>query len=307
MIARLCLIMLAAACAWAADPLPLAQIPPGKTFLVLQPHHDDHTTDYGMGGLIARMIDEGYEGVYVRSSNDEKDGRHGYALNDAINLKEAREATRILGIREVVSLGWRNDYMDSIPLKELRAQLVLLIRKHRPDVVLGHDPWAGYDRNPDHRKVSRAMADAVWLAGLSQAYPEQLELGLEPHRVPYLFLKGRVDYGRGHWPNVAVALTPEQVRRKALAYQTHRNVYANPASARSYIEQLKAEGLYLPEIEGMNEQQAAVQFEEWHMEWISRRRGAENGAENAEVYWFRDEFDYLPGLRDYLRANVEPQ
>jgi hypothetical protein len=24
----------------------------------------------------------------------------------------------------------------------------------------------------------------------------------------------------------------------------------------------------------------------------------------AEVYWFRDEFDYLPGLQSYLRGNV---
>jgi LmbE family N-acetylglucosaminyl deacetylase len=307
MIARLALALLVAAGVRAADPLPPAHIPAGKTFLVLQPHHDDHTTDYGMGGLIARLVDEGYEGVYVRASNDEKDGRHGYALNDAINLKEAREATKVLGIREVVSLAWRNDYMDSIPLKALRAQLILLIRKHRPDVVLGHDPWAGYDRNPDHRKVSRALADAVWLAGLESVHPEQLELGLRPHRVPYLFLKARVDYGRGHWPNVAVALSLEQVRRKALAYQTHRNVYANPAAARSYIEQLKGEGLYLPEVEGLNDQQAAARFEEWHMEWISRGRGEENGAENAEVYWFRDEFDHLPGLRDYLHNNAEPQ
>ncbi|MCB9383305.1 MAG: PIG-L family deacetylase [Bryobacterales bacterium] len=304
---RLLAFLLAAASAFAADPLPPAQIPSGKMFLVMQPHHDDHTTDYGMGGLIARLVDEGYQGVYVRSSNDEKDGRHGYALNDAINLKEAREATTILGIREVVSLGWRNDYMDSIPLKELRAQLILLIRKYRPDVVLGHDPWAGYDRNPDHRKVSRAMADAVWLAGLPNVHPEQLEGGLLPHRVPYVFLKARVDYGRGHWPNVAVWLTPEQVRRKALAFETHRNVYAHPSTARAYIAALADEGLVVPEIEGMNDQQAAVQFEKWFMEWISRKRGEENGADNAEVYWFRDEFDHLPGLRDYLRANVEPK
>ena len=60
----------------AADLLPLMKLPPGKVVLVLQPHHDDHTTDYGMGGLIARFVDEGYEVYYVRASNDEKDGSH---------------------------------------------------------------------------------------------------------------------------------------------------------------------------------------------------------------------------------------
>jgi LmbE family N-acetylglucosaminyl deacetylase len=290
-----------------AEALPLAKLPRGKVFMVIEPHHDDHTTDYGMGGLIARLIDEGYSGYYVRASNDEKDGRHGYPLNDMINLKESRAATKILGIDEVISLNWRNDYMDPIPLQELRGQLILLIRKYRPDVVLGHDPWAHYDRNPDHRKVARALAEAFWMAGQANVHPEHLRLGLKPHRVPYLFLKARVDYGRGHWPNVAVELTESQVRRKQRAYSTHRNVYANPATARSVRRQLAGEKLVVPGIEELSDQAAAVLFEEWHMDWISRKRGAENGVRYAEVYWFRDEFDHLPGLGEYIRRNAVQQ
>ena len=291
----------------AAEPLPLVEIPDGKVFLVLQPHHDDHTTDYGMGGLIAKLADAGYRGIYVRASNDEKDGRHGYPLDDMINLKEALAATKILGIDTVVSLNWRNDYMDPIPLNELRALLVLLVRKFRPDVVLGHDPWAHYDRNPDHRKVSRALAEAFWMAGYANVHPEHLTLGLRPHRAAYLFLKARVDYGRGHWPNVAVELDEEQVRRKMRAYSTHRNVYAKPAAARSARLLLQEEGLYLPAIDGLNDQQAATLLEEWHMDWISRRRGSENNVRFAEVYWFRDEFDHLPGLQDYIEAEAVRQ
>ena len=64
----------AASVCFAADLLPLIKLPPGKVVLVMQPHHDDHTTDYGMGGLIARFVDEGYDVYYVRASNDEKDG-----------------------------------------------------------------------------------------------------------------------------------------------------------------------------------------------------------------------------------------
>jgi LmbE family N-acetylglucosaminyl deacetylase len=297
---------MAAPHAW-GEALPLAKIPDGKVFLVIEPHHDDHTTDYGMGGLIARLVDEGYSGYYVRASNDEKDGPHGYPLDDMINLKESLAATRILGIADVISLNWRNDYMDPIPLQELRGQLILLIRKYRPDVVLGHDPWAHYDRNPDHRKVARALAEAFWMAGEANVHPEHLRLGLKPHRVPYLFLKARVDYGRGHWPNVAVELTESQVRRKEKAYSTHRNVYAKPATARSVRAQLANEKLVVPEIDGLSDQAAAVQFEEWHMDWISRKRGAENGVRYAEVYWFRDEFDYLPGLKEYIRQNAVQQ
>jgi LmbE family N-acetylglucosaminyl deacetylase len=287
----------------AAAPLPPGHIPPGKVLLVIEPHHDDHTTDYGMGGLIARFVDEGYKAYYVRASNDEKDGNHGYPHNDMVNLRESTAATKILGMEQVISLNWRNDYMDSIPLQELRAQLILLIRKYRPDVVLGHDPWAHYDRNPDHRKVARALGEASWMAGYASVHPEHLALGLKPHRVPYLFFKARTDYGRGHEPNVAMQLTEAQVRRKMKAYSTHRNVYAKPAMAQSVRKRLAEQNLKIPEVEGLSDQDAAVMFEEWHMDWISRKRGSENGMRYAEVYWFRDEFDYLPGLKDYIAAN----
>ena len=284
--------------------LPLAQIPPGKTLLVIEPHHDDHTTDYGMGGLIAKFSDAGYESWYVRASNDEKDGRSGYPHNDMINLRESEAATRVLGMKGVYSLNWRNDYMDATPLEELRAQLILLIRKHRPDVVVSHDPWAHYDRNPDHRKVARAIAEATWMAGLSNVHPEHLSAGLKTWRVPYLFLKARWDYGRGHEANVAVELNESQVKRKQKAYVTHLNVYAHPATARSVREQLRKEGLAVPEFEGKSDEEAAVMIDEWYMDWISREYGRRNGVKYAEVYWFRDEFDYLPGLKDYIKAEA---
>lgn len=295
--------MIAAVFALAAA-LPIAQLPPGKTFMVLQPHHDDHTTDYGMGGLIAKLTEAGWQGWYVRSSNDEKDGSSGYPHNDMINLRESEAATAVLGMKGVYSLGWRNDYMDAAPLQELRAQLILLIRKHKPDLVLGHDPWAHYDRNPDHRKVARAAAEAVWMAGLENVHPEHFALGLTPHRVSYMFLKARVDYGRGHHANCAVELSESQVQKKEKAYSTHRNVYAHPGMARGVRAQLEKQGLTIPELEGKTDQEAAVIIEEWYMNWISRKRGTENGVKYAEVYWFWDEFDHVPGLKGYLEANV---
>jgi LmbE family N-acetylglucosaminyl deacetylase len=289
----------------AADLLPLGRIPPGKTVLVIQPHHDDHTTDYGMGGLIARFVDEGYDAYYVRASNDEKDGVHLQAENDIINLRESTAATQALGMKKVISLNWRNDYMNPIPLDELRAQLILLIRLYRPDVVLGHDPWEHYQKNPDHRNVARALAEAYWMAGYANVNPEHLQLGLKPHQASYFFGKARVDWGLGHRPNIAMELNDSQVRRKQTAYQTHRNVYANPATALHTKAELAKRHLYIPEWENLDDQQAAVQMEEWFMEWISRERGKEAGVKYAEDYYFIDEFDSLPGLKEYLKRNVE--
>jgi LmbE family N-acetylglucosaminyl deacetylase len=291
----------------AADPVPLINLPPGKVVLVLQPHHDDHTTDYGMGGLIARFVDEGYDVYYVRASNDEKDGTREPAENDNINHREAVAASKVLGMKEVISLNWRNDYTGSIPLNELRAQLIFLIRKYKPDIVLGHNPWEHYQKNPDHRNVGRAMAEAFWLAGYPNVHPEHFKLGVTPHSASYLFGKARLDWGLGHTPNVAVELNDGQVRRKAIAYQTHRNVYAHPGTARALRAALARDGLYVPEFANMDDQAAAVQMEEWYMEWISRKRGKEAGVRYAEDYYFLDEFDDLPGLRDYLRKNLQKQ
>lgn len=301
---RTLLLCFSVCVSFAAHRLPLVDLPPGKVVLVLQPHHDDHTTDHGMGGLIARFVDEGWEAYYVRASNDEKDGTRLPGENDIINHRESVAATRILGMKEVISLNWRNDYTTPIPLNELRAQLIFLIRKYRPDVVLGHNPWQHYQKNPDHYNVGRAMAEAYWLAGSPNVHPEHFRLGVKPHQAGYLIGKARLDWGLGHRPNVAVEINQEQVRRKQLAYHTHRNVYANPNRARAVKAALAKENLYVAEFEGMDDQQAAIQMEEWHMEWVSRERGREVGVKYAEDYYFMDEFDHLPGLKEYLRSNV---
>jgi LmbE family N-acetylglucosaminyl deacetylase len=303
--------LLGAVVMWAAiavaEPLPLGKTPPGKTFLVIMPHHDDHTHEYGLGGLIAKLVDAGYRGRYVRVSNDEKDGSSGWGRNDIINEKETRDATKNLGIDEVVSLNWRNDHMSSIPSGELRAQLVLLVRKYRPDVVMTYDPWGHYDRNPDHRMVSRAVAEAVWLARYGVYLPEHAGAGLKPHYVPYLYYSQRSDYGKGHYPNVAVELTEGQVARKARSYWLHRNVRVNPASAARTRKAIEARGLKIPELDGLSDEEAAIKIEEWRMFWVSAQRGKENGVRYAEVFYFIDEWDRLPGLKEYLSQSVVTQ
>ncbi len=288
----------------AAEPLPLAALPDGKTFLVIGPHHDDHTWQYGFGGLIAKMVEAGWRGRYVRVTNDEKDGPHGWGNNDLVNEKETWEAVQNLGVDEVVSLNWRNDHMDSIPTNDLRAQLILLIRKYRPDAVLSYNPWGHYDRNPDHRKVSRAVAGAVWMAAYANAHPEHLALDLRPHRVPYAYYSQRSDYGKGYEPNIAVELTESQVARKARSYWLHRNVRLRPAMARRIREALDERGLKIPELDGLGDEESAAKLQEWFMYWISARRGTENGVRYAEVFYFVDEWHQLPGLKQYLRENA---
>jgi LmbE family N-acetylglucosaminyl deacetylase len=197
-----------------AQKLPLGATPPGKVALIVLSHHDDHTWEWGFGGFIAKLSAAGFTSYYVRTTNDEKDSGIGWGKGDQLNLRESNDAMRHLGVKEVISLNWRNDYMDSVPIKEVRAHFILLIRKLRPDVLLTWNPWGHYDRNPDHRKVSRAIGEAAWMAGLRNVHPEHLAASLEPYRVPQIYYTFRSDYGKGHEANIAIELTQEHVRLK---------------------------------------------------------------------------------------------
>ncbi|HUG80163.1 MAG TPA: PIG-L family deacetylase [Bryobacterales bacterium] len=302
------LLLLASVCRMPAasiGPLPEGKVPAGKTLLIIQPHHDDHTWQYGFGGLIAKMTAAGYKGVYVRVSNDEKDGgmRNGWGANDIANYEDTIAATKNLGIGEVISLNWRNDHMSSIPDVELRDQLIVLIRKHRPDVVMSYHPWGNYDRNPDHRKVAWAVGSAVGLAGFANVRPDHEKLGLKPHHVPFKYYSHRNDYGRGYHPNVFVELSEDDVARKALSYRLHK-IRVSAGAGRRTRELLDARGLKIPELEGLSDEQAHERLQEMLMYWISSQRGQDNGVRYAEVFYFMDEWHGVPGLENYIQENA---
>jgi LmbE family N-acetylglucosaminyl deacetylase len=287
-----------------ADLLPTGELPPGKAILVGQPHHDDHTTDHGLAGLIARFVDEGYRAIYIRSTNDEKDGPHGYPRNDIINLRETEEATAALGMEKVIPLNWRNNFETAGPLNELREQLIFLIRKYKPEVVLGHNAWEHYQKNPGHRSVAWALEEAFWLAGYRNVHPEHFEQGLEPHEASYHYGKARLDWGLGHRPNIVMEFNAEQQRRKLLGYRFSEYA-ASPEQARLTRADLARRNLYVPEFEGLDDEAAGIQISDWWMDYVSRLHGSHAGVTFGEEYYFMDEFYELPGLKPYLERNVE--
>lgn len=301
---RLCVGLILTFAAAAQERFPLEQLPPGKVLLIAQPHHDDHTTDYGMGGVIARFVESGYRAYYVRGSNDEKDGANSYGVNDITNLRESRAGNKILGVEEVISLNWRNDFMNPIPLDELREQLIFIIRKYKPDVVLGHNPWEHYQKNPDHRNVARALVEAYWLAGYDNVHPEHFKLGVKPHFASHYYGKARLDWGLGQISNVAIELNESQERKKELAIAAHRNVYHNPRSRQSTLKALAAMNMTVPELEKVSDDEASDLILHWWMNWISRDIGKKAGVKYAEDLYHMDELYHLPGLKKYVDANA---
>jgi LmbE family N-acetylglucosaminyl deacetylase len=69
--------------------------------------------------------------------------------------------------------------------REIQAEVAAWIRRLRPVVVLGHDPWKRYRLHPDHRAAGFLTVDAVVAARDPHFFPDQ---GLAHHRPETLLL-----------------------------------------------------------------------------------------------------------------------
>jgi LmbE family N-acetylglucosaminyl deacetylase len=84
---------------------------------------------------------------------------------------------------EVVFLGQVDGELDNE--RSVRSRIAEEIRRLRPDVVLGHDPWKRYRLHPDHRAAGLLVCDAIVAARDPHFFPEH---GLTHHRPTALLL-----------------------------------------------------------------------------------------------------------------------
>jgi LmbE family N-acetylglucosaminyl deacetylase len=165
---------------------------PGRRFakaLIFTPHPDD--AELSGGATMAKWASEGTEVVLcvvtngAMGSNDPSVGRDELI---ATRQAEQRKAAEMLGVSEVVFLGYEDGYVEDS--HELRRDMVREIRRHRPDVVVGPDPsmfYFGqqYVNHPDHRRVGEAFLAAVNPGATTvPLYRAELyDKGFEPHQV----------------------------------------------------------------------------------------------------------------------------
>src|SRR5262249_17826544 len=145
-----------------------------------------HTDDCCIfpGGTVAKLIDEGYTGYFIRLTNDEKDSfdlTPGQTMER--NEAETRIMAKILGIKEVFDLNYRNHRLDQVSPTELRARIVMLFRYLKVDTILTFDPAAPFEMNPEHKYTGEMAEYCCFLAGGRLDLPEQIAAGLGPHRV----------------------------------------------------------------------------------------------------------------------------
>ena len=166
----------------------------GRTVLVVGAHPDDN--DFGAGATVAKVARQGADVRYLIATTGQR-GSSDVAMTaerlSEIRMKEQKEAGDLLGVREVQFL----DYVDGemIPDLRLKEQVVIQIRRHRPDIVFTMDPSffyykkLGFVNHSDHRAMGEATLDACYpLARDLLSFPQHVQAGLRPHKVKEVLL-----------------------------------------------------------------------------------------------------------------------
>jgi LmbE family N-acetylglucosaminyl deacetylase len=194
-------------------------------------HPDDET--FAIGGTAARYAGDGVrcslycatDGDAGRSSGIPVASRAELA---ALRRDEVRSACAVLGVAALECGGHPDGALAAVDPEIVMSEIVRLIRRERPDVVLTFGPEGAPTRHRDHRAISRLATAAVLLADTTTAYPEQLAEGLAPHRA------GRLCYVT--WPPRPPGFDPptegqpidirvdvrEWLPRKRAAFEAHR-------------------------------------------------------------------------------------
>jgi LmbE family N-acetylglucosaminyl deacetylase len=155
----------------------------GHTVLVIVAHADDAALF--CGGTLRLMADRGARLVLLRVTDDRYDSvGASVAATIATNTAQLRTAARILGIDEIVDLGWQTDQLGDASETALRERFIYHVRRVRPYAVLSFDPYGAFhEDNQDHIKVAHAVDETYWTAQFDKHHPEHFEEGLAPHGV----------------------------------------------------------------------------------------------------------------------------
>lgn len=195
----------------AAQPAPEA---PGvwtsqRRVLVVLAHPDD--PEFFCGGTLALWARAGHHIEYYlltcgdKGYNDTTTTEH-FGTDElcAIRHEEQKRAADAIGVHTVHWLDRPDGYLA--PDLDLRREIVRIIRRAHPDVLVTCDPqtlFTSYGINhPDHRAAGQAVLDAVFPAAGNAAYfPELLREGFAPHTPSEVWCSGT------NQPSVAIDIT----------------------------------------------------------------------------------------------------
>jgi LmbE family N-acetylglucosaminyl deacetylase len=166
---------------------PSRDLPVPERALVVVAHPDD--AEFQAGATLAKWARQGCEVHHLVLTNGSK-GTWDRTVDQEWLIQtrkdEQRAAATLLGGTGVVFLGHTDGELDAN--RAVRAQVCAVIRRLRPTVVLGHDPWKRYRLHPDHHAAGQLCVEGIVAARDPFFHPEQLIDGVTPHRPDALLL-----------------------------------------------------------------------------------------------------------------------
>ena len=152
--------------------------------LAIGAHSDD--IEFGCGATLAKWSAAGCEVHLLVCTDGSKgtwDADEDLAALVATRRDEQQAAAAALSARDVHFL----DVVDGELSDDrvLRGRVCETIRRTRPDVVLGHDPWKRYRLHPDHRWAGLLTVDAIVAARDPHFFAQQ---PFAPHRPRHALL-----------------------------------------------------------------------------------------------------------------------
>ncbi len=166
--------------------------------LVIGAHPDD--CELKAGGLAALYREAGHQVKYVSVTNGEA-GHQRLSPPELATVRraEADAVASLMGI-EYEILGNRDGQLQ--PTLEARFELIGLIRRYQPDLILTHRP---NDYHPDHRATSTLVCDAAYMVIVPHIVPEVPALRVNP---VIAYLSDHFQRPRPFHPTVVVDVEP---------------------------------------------------------------------------------------------------
>jgi len=275
----------------------------GKMLAAIQAHSDD--VPLFAAGTVAKLINEGYKGVLIRTTNDDLGDARGLGTPGTIgqhvlgNERDNDEVARVLGLERVFNFNYNNHRMGDVSLNELICRFVLLIRALKIDTVVCWDPWAHDEENPDHYVTARGVEAACWMAGRDHDYPEQFAAGLATYEV-----KDKYYFAR----------RPEITRVVDISTVVDKKVEANRANkakgpAGNHGSRLRAElakkNLRLPLL-GDDDDIADRNYIKEFVLARNRELGRQYGVDYAEAFHYVAPGASVPRIEEYLKKHAVP-
>jgi LmbE family N-acetylglucosaminyl deacetylase len=184
--------------------------------LAVGAHPDD--IEFGSGATLARWAEAGCVVSLLVCTDGSKGTWDVDADIDALRATrqaEQGDAAAALGATGEVAFLGRVDG-DLVADRDAVSEVALWIRRLRPDVLLGHDPWKRHRLHPDHHAAGRIVVDALVAARDPHFFKDH---GVAHHRPAglLLFEADEADH--------AEVVAARHVEAKIAALEAHRSQF----------------------------------------------------------------------------------